>query len=249
MQKLPKGLLLGFLAVMLASIPAMAEGVIVNPTKLSEEFWQDVLGDLLLIGVPFLLAAIYMLVRYTAKSPGQVGDPVKLGVAAQWAWVLIPVSLFLTDDLLLFGKGWTLWSAWRVVPQNAVEVKVTGHQWFFEFDYGNGVTDQDLVVEVGKPVVLRLTSEDVIHSFGLTDYRVKEDLVPGRINYLWFYPDAPKETFVNCMEYCGTGHAQMHASVRALPKAEYDQWLGKHKSAAAGALKFASQSLDGTASK
>jgi cytochrome c oxidase subunit II len=249
MQKLPKRLMLGLPAVMLSSIPAMAEGTVVNPTKLWEETWTEFRYDLLTIGTVLGLAAIYMFIRYTARSPGQVGEPVKLSPAAAWAWVLIPATLMMTDDMLLFGKGWTLFNVERVVPQNAVEVKVTGHQWFFEFDYGNGVTDQELVVEVGKPVVLRMTSEDVIHSFGLTEYRIKEDVVPGRITYMWFYPDAPKETHVNCMEYCGTGHAQMAASVRALPKAEFDQWVGKHKSASAGDLEFASQTLDGTASK
>jgi len=260
MQKLPKGLLLSFLPVTLASGAAMAAEdwvvtptgathPIVDPTKLWYATWHELLPDLAVIGIVFGLAALYLFVRYRAKSPGQVGEPVKLSAAAAWAWILIPSAIFLADDLLFFSKGWTLWNVWRVVPQDAVEVKVTGHQWYFDFDYGNGVTDQDLVVEVGKPVVLRLASDDVIHSFGLTDYKVKEDLVPGRINYLWFYPDAPRETFVNCMEYCGTGHAQMHASVRAVPKAEYDEWLGKHKSAAAGALQFASQSPDVTASK
>ena len=89
----------------------------------------------------------------------------------------------------------------------------------------------------------------MIHSFGLIEYKIKEDLVPGRITYLYFYPDEPKETHVNCMEYCGTGHAQMSTPVRALPKAEFDQWVAKHKSASAGDLKFASQTVDGTASK
>lgn len=249
MQRLPKGLLLGLPAVMLSSIPAMAEGAIVNPTKLWEETWTEFRYDIITIGVIFGVAAIYMFIRYTAKSPDQVGEPVKLSAAGAWAWVLIPCTLFLADDMLLFGKGWTLFNAERVVPPNAVEVKVTGHQWYFDFDYGNGITDQELVVEVGKPVVLRMTSEDVIHSFGLTEYRIKEDLVPGRITYLYFYPDAPKETHVNCMEYCGTGHAQMATPVRALPKEEYEAWIAKHKSAAAGALKFASRALDGTAGK
>ncbi len=250
MHKWSKKLLLGSLALAAASLPAMAaEKAIVSPTHLWNEIWTEVLYDLLLIGVPFGIAAIYFLIRYRAKSPGQVGEAVNLSAAASWGWILVPCALFLADDLLLFAKGWTLWNVQRVVPANAVEVKVTGHQWFFDFDYGNGITDQELVVEVGKPVVLRMTSDDVIHSFGLTEYRLKEDLIPGRITYLWFYPDAPKATQVDCMEYCGTGHAQMSTPVKALPTAEYQAWLGKHKSASAGALQFASQSPDGTASK
>ncbi len=250
MNTWPKRLLLGSLALAASAVPALAaEGKIISPTHLWNEIWLEVLYDLLLIGIPFGLAAIYMMIRYRAKSPDQVGEPVRLGTAAQWGWILIPCALFLADDLLLFGKGWTLWNVQRIVPKNAVEVKVTGRQWYFEFDYGNGVTGSELVVEVGKPVVLRMTADDVIHSFGLTEYRLKEDLIPGRITYLWFYPDEPKETKVDCVEFCGTGHSQMVATVRALPKAEFEQWLAKQKSAAAGSLKFASQSLDGTAGK
>jgi cytochrome c oxidase subunit II len=250
MHKWPNRLLLGSAALLTASLPAMAaESKIISPTHLWNEIWTEVLYDLLLIGIPFGVAALYMMIRYRAKSPGQVGEAVNLSAAATWGWIIVPCALFLADDLLLFGKGWTLWNVQRVVPANAVEVKVTGHQWFFEFDYGKGITDQELVVEVGKPVVLRMTSEDVIHSFGLTEYRLKEDLIPGRITYLWFYPDEPKVTQVDCMEFCGTGHSQMATTVRALPKAEFDQWLGKHKSASTGALQFASQSPDVTASK
>jgi cytochrome c oxidase subunit II len=249
MRKLRNRLVLGSLALLPGSLPALAaESKILSPTHMWNEIWTEVLYDLLLIGVPFGLAALYMMIRYRAKSPGQVGEAVNLSPAAVWGWILIPCALFLADDLLLFGKGWTLWNVQRVVPQNAVEVKVTGHQWYFDFDYGNGVTDSELVVEVGKPVVLRMASDDVIHSFGLTEYRLKEDLIPGRITYLWFLPDAPKETQVDCMEFCGTGHSQMATKVRALPTADFQAWLGKHKSASAGDLKFASQS-DGTASK
>jgi len=250
MKTWPKRLLLGSLALLSACLPAMAaQSKIVGPTALWNETWPEFVYDLLLIGVPFALAAAYMMIRYRAKSPGQVGEPVRLNAAAQWGWVLIPCALFLADDLLLFGKGWTLWNVQRVVPQNAVEVKVTGHQWYFDFDYGNGVSDTELVVEVGKPVVLRMTSNDVIHSFGMVDYRLKEDLIPGRVTYLWFYPDKPNVTQVTCMEFCGTGHSQMATPVRALPKDEYEHWLAKHKSAAAGSLKFASQSLDGKAAR
>jgi cytochrome c oxidase subunit II len=248
MHKWPKRLLLSSLALPLASLPAIAAEKIISPTHLWNEIWGEVLYDLLLIGVPFALAAIYMMIRYRAKSPDQVGEAVNLSPAAVWGWILIPCALFLADDLLLFGKGWTLWNVQRIVPANAVEVKVSASQWFFEFDYGKGVTDSELVVEVGKPVVLRMTATDVIHSFGMTEYRLKEDLIPGRITYLWFYPDKPLVTEVDCMEFCGTGHSQMATKVKALPTAEYQAWLGKHKSASAGDLKFASQP-DGTASK
>ncbi len=92
--------------------------------------------------IVFGLIAIYLLIRYRAKSPDQVGEPVQSEQRAMWAWALIPAALFMADDFLLAGKGWTLWNIQRTVPSNALEVKVTGIQWSFEFDYGNGVTDR-----------------------------------------------------------------------------------------------------------
>ncbi len=180
---------------------------------------------------------------YTAKSPGQVGEAVKLSPAAAWAWVLIPVSIFMADDMLLFGKGWTLFNAERVVPQNAVEVKVTGHQWFFEFDYGNGVTDQELVVEVGKPVVLRMTSEDVIHSFGLIQYKIKEDVVLGaspisgscrmrrlrRMSTAWNIAEPAMRRWLQRSRHCQR-QSSMHGH-------------SKHKSASAGRIEIRKSNL------
>lgn len=83
------------------------------------------------------------------------------------------------------------------------------------------------MVPVGRPVVLRMTSLDVVHSFGLVKYRVKEDVMPGRITYIWFYPKEAAKTFVTCVEYCGTNHANMYAPVQAVPPEEFEQWLKK----------------------
>ncbi|MGD0640098.1 MAG: hypothetical protein ABSC22_05060 [Roseiarcus sp.] len=202
---------------------------IISPTVAWKETWSEVLTDITVIGVVFAAIAIYLLIKYRATSPNAVGTATKLSLDKAIAWALVPAALFMADDFMLAAKGWTLWNIQRTVPANALEVTVTASQWSFEFDYGNGVKDDTLVVPVGQPVVLRLVSTDVIHSFGLVDYRLKEDLVPGRVNHLWFYPDKPLETFVTCMEFCGDGHARMNATVKAVPKADFDAWLASHK--------------------
>jgi cytochrome c oxidase subunit II len=170
---------------------------------------------------------VYLLIRYRAKSPDEVGTakPMTLGLAL--AWTLVPSAIFMADDFLLAAKGWTLWSVQRTVPKGAMEINVTGNQWFFDYDYGNGITDTELTVPVGKPIVLRMTSNDVIHSFGLIDYRLKEDIMPGRITYIWFYPDKPLETKVVCVEFCGNSHSEMTNAVHAVSQAEYDAWMAK----------------------
>lgn len=229
MRKLPKALA-GLLAVPMLAGPALAAEKIISPTDAWNKTWDHILVDLWVIGIVFGLIAVYFLIRYRAKSPDQVGEPVNLTPAQMWAWALIPAAIFMADDFFLSAKGWTLWNIQRTVPSNALEVKVNAMQWSFEFDYGDGVTSTDeMVVPVGQPVALRMTATDVIHSFGIAEYRLKEDMMPGRVTYLWFYPDKPLVSQVVCMEFCGTAHAQMTTPVKAVPKPEFDAWVAKHR--------------------
>ncbi len=237
-RKLESGLLAGlagFAAVLSragSSLAAEEKHGIISPTIAWNETWHEVLTDLFIIGGVFAVVAIYLLIKYRAKDPGAVGEGYSMNLDRALAWALVPAALFMADDFLLSAKGWSLWNIQRTVPANALEVNVTASQWAFEFNYGNGIVDSDLIVPVGQPIVLRMTATDVIHSFGLTEYRLKEDLLPGRFTHLWFYPDKPIETFVTCVEFCGDAHAQMHSAVKAVPKAEYDAWLaGKAKKA------------------
>lgn len=204
---------------------ATGEKRIQNPATAWNHTWDEVLWDLWIIGIIFAIVAVYLLVKYRAKSPNAVGTAQPLNLDKALAWSLVPAALFMADDFLLAAKGWSLWNIQRQVPAGAMEVKVTGNQWYFEYEYENGVKDTELVVPVGRPIVLRMTSNDVIHSFGLNDFRVKEDVMPGRITYLWFYPEQPVESKVVCVEFCGMSHSQMTNAVRAIDKAEFDKWL------------------------
>lgn len=205
----------------------VAKGAIKNPAHEWNVVWDEVLWDLWIVGGIFAIVAVWMLIRFRARSPDDVGTAPPLNLDKALAWSLVPAALFMADDFLLAAKGWSLWNIQRTVPAGAMEIKVTGNQWFFEYDYGNGVTDTDLVVPVGKPVVLRMTSNDVIHSFGLTEYRVKEDMMPGRITYIWFYPEKPLQSNVVCVEFCGNSHSEMTNAVKAVARADYDAWMTK----------------------
>ena len=230
-----------------ASAWASGDGAIPNPTTSWNATWNEVLLELWAIGILFGVAAIYLLIRYRAKSPDDVGTAKKLTMGQALAWSLVPAALFLAVDFLLAGKGWSLWNIQRTVPENAMEIRVTASQWAFTYEYPNGVEissterdedadlfsqeimDGDMVVPVGQPIVLRMTADDVIHSFGLTDYRLKEDIMPGRVTYLWFIPTDPLVSKVVCVEFCGTNHAQMFNRVVAVPQGKYDAWLAVKK--------------------
>ncbi len=201
------------------ALPAFAsgEGVkVADPAHGWDELWEHVLVELFVLGGVF---------KYRADSITEVGKGPALSRAQLFGWALIPAFVFMADDFYLAAKGWTLWNTYRTVPPEALEVKVTGQMWSWSFEYGNGASSDILNVPAGRPVVLRMTSNDVIHSFFLPQYRVKEDVMPGRVTYLWFYPKEAGKTFVTCTEFCGAQHAEMNTDVVALPPDEFNNWL------------------------
>ena len=203
------------------------------PDQSWERLWDTVILDITVIGVIMTVMAVWFLWRYRATSPDQVGTAKKLTTVQSIAFALIPASIFMADDFYLAANGWTVWNDYRRVPDNAMEVKVTGYQWYFEYEYPGGVLveadmDTPIMIPVGQPVVFRMTSEDVIHSFGIPKYRVKEDVMPGRQTYVWVNPvDAQTNGVVQCAEFCGEAHSQMANPIHAVPQAQYNAWIAK----------------------
>lgn len=219
-----RSLLIALPALALSASPAFASPG-PNPAVGWDDLWFHVLVDIFAIGIVFAIGAVYMMVRYRSRGPGEVGRAPRLTRGQALAWALVPTAIFVADDFYLAGKGWSLFEVYRNPPADAMEVKVTGYQWYWEFDYGNGVVKQELKVPVGKAVVLRMIGSDVVHSFALTDFRVKEDVMPGRVTYLWFRADKPIKTQVTCTMYCGLNHSRMFAPVEAVPPEQFHAWL------------------------
>lgn len=114
----------------------------------------------------------------------------------------------------------------RVAPERSLEVYVTAKQWMWKFAYPTeGRNVSALYVPAGRPVKLILTSRDVIHSFYVPDFRIKQDVIPGRYTTVWFEAKEPGVHEILCTEYCGTGHSQMRGQVVALSAGDYDRWL------------------------
>jgi cytochrome c oxidase subunit II len=227
-----KPALYAFLSMIL-TVPAFAEDAYPrNPAAGWDHLWKEIIIDITVIGIIFAVAAIVMIWKYRAKNDDEVGTAPKLSKAAAIAWILIPASIFMADDFFLSAKGWTLWNDYRRIPDEAMEVRVTANQWFWEFDYGDEILTEELVVPLGKPVVLRMTSADVLHSFYIPEYRVKEDVMPGRVTYIWFNPIKEGEYVHTCVEYCGTAHAEMSTIVRVVSAEDYEAWLAERKAEA-----------------
>ena len=132
---------------------------------------------------------------------------------------------------LLFVIWWSIgirqYLELRVAPPGALEIYVTAKQWMWKFAYPEaGRTISVLYVPAGRPVKLILTSRDVIHSFYVPDFRIKQDAIPGRYTTEWFEAKAPGVYEILCTEYCGTGHSMMRGQVVALDPGDFDRWLG-----------------------
>jgi cytochrome c oxidase subunit 2 len=143
-----------------------------------------------------------------------------------WLEVIAVVGLF-----ALFVLWWALgtrkYVALRVSPANTMDVYVTAKQWMWKFAYPEGNHSiAALYVPAGRPVKLIMTSRDVIHSFYVPDFRIKQDVIPGRYTTVWFEATAPGTYQILCTEYCGTGHSIMRGEVIALDPGDFERWLG-----------------------
>ncbi len=196
-----------------------------DPARGWDHLWNEMLLDITIIGVAFAAMTIYFMIRYRRRSPEQEGDPPQLSRLAVVGWAIIPAFVFMADDFFLAAKSWELWQDYRSVPTDRLEVRLESVMWSWNYTYPNGVkTYNELRVPAGKPVMLRMTSKDVVHSHFIPDFRVKEDSMPGRITYLWFHPKEPGEHVVTCAEYCGLLHSRMAGKVIVMPPDEFQKW-------------------------
>lgn len=136
-------------------------------------------------------------------------------------WTGIPLIIV----LVMFWFGWMGFRPMREVPEDAMTIKAIGRMWVWEFDYGDGKICDSLVVPLNKPVKLDLIAEDVNHSLFIPAFRVKEDVVPGYDNYLWFTATNVGTYDLYCTEYCGTLHWDMVTKTVVVPEEEFDNWL------------------------
>lgn len=241
-----KNLLIGGLtSLMLPLIPGVASAAPdilplerdfgMTPHEHYDQLLGEILMDITILGVVFSLVALYMMIVYKRKNKDDVGKQPKLSTQAQLGWLIIPSMLFLGEDLYMFAAAWDLHDHYRKVPENSYEVKLTGQLWSWSYEYPNGVqTMNELVVPQGKPVLLRMTSSDVVHSHYMQKYRVTEDLMPGRVTYQWFMPDEIGESVVTCREYCGLLHSGMYGTVKVVSQADFDTWMASQVSAMNG---------------
>ncbi len=162
---------------------------------------------------------VYFVIRYHRKRNPRA-ENIEGSTWLEILWTIVPTILVLT----MFYYGLKGFQSLKKIPEDAMKVKVTARQWSWLFEYENGLKTSELRVPVGKPIALALTSQDVIHSFYIPSFKVKQDAVPGMTNHLWFKPIETGTYDVLCAEYCGLQHSYMLTKVIVLPEEEFKKW-------------------------
>jgi cytochrome c oxidase subunit 2 len=212
-----------------------------DPLSKPAEMIHDASIITLLICAVIFLIVTGMLVYVTFKfrSRGAVDDrkePPQIYGSSQieLAWTVIPILI--TVVLILITTRTIGEIQDHKVPENALHIRVIGHQWWWEIHYqkpgatkDQWVTDFTIANEIHVPVNIHteitLESADVLHSFWVAQLNGKTDLIPGLKNRTWIEPRATGVYFGNCAEYCGTQHANMQLKVFVQTQADFDKWM------------------------
>jgi cytochrome c oxidase subunit II len=173
--------------------------------------------------VAIFLAIVCLAIKYRRGRPKDRPrpEPEQLWML-EIAWIIIPLAL----TMVMFFWGAFLYYDIRKIPDDAIELQVVGKQWMWKIYHPQGRSEiNELHIPIGRPIRLRMISDDVIHSFYIPAFRTKMDVLPGRYTMQWFEATQPGEYDLFCAEYCGTEHAGMRGRVIAMNPADYAQWL------------------------
>lgn len=188
-----------------------------------DSLFSFILYGSIILFIAILIVMVYFLIRYkrsvtNLKSQGQMTHNTFLEIS----WTVIPLLLC----AVVFVWGYRGFLDISTAPDDAMEVKVVAQKWSWQFNYPSGkISPSHLVVPVGQPVKLVMSSKDVLHSFYLPNFRVKRDVIPNRYTTVWFTGERLGTFQIFCTEYCGDGHSAMLAQVHVVEPDEYEKWI------------------------
>lgn len=168
------------------------------------------------------LPIIYFSVRYRRGASVDRSQPSSGSNLLESGWTLFPLVI----SLGFFTWGAVVYYHLERPPRDSLEVQVVAKQWMWKLQHAEGKKEiNELHVPLGRAVTLTMTSQDVIHSFFVPAFRVKQDVVPGKYTTEWFRPTRLGEYHLFCAEYCGTNHSRMVGRVEVMEPADYERWL------------------------
>jgi cytochrome c oxidase subunit II len=181
-------------------------------------FLLIVTGMMTLLVFSFLL---YFAARYRYRK-GVRAEQIEGSTPLEITWSVIPFLVF----MVIFAWGALVYFKERTPPSDATEVYVVAKQWMWKLEHAEGQREiNQLHVPVGRDVKLIMTSQDVIHSFYIPAFRIKQDVLPGRYTVEWFRATKPGVYHLFCAEYCGTQHSGMVGDIVVQEPAQYEAWM------------------------
>ena len=181
---------------------------------------------------------IYFAIRYRKQKGAEAVETpdIRGNFLLETVWILIPSLVVVA----FFYYGYIVFRDIQTPPPGATDIHAVSRQWLFEFRYPDGRKSiNELRVPAGSPVKLILSSDDVIHSFYIPAYRLKQDMVPGRYTTLYLHPDKAGTYDILCAEYCGVAHSTMRAELIVMEPGAYAAW--RETQAAPAGLSLAEQ--------
>lgn len=196
------------------------------------------IGFVFLIGIT--AAMIYFAVKYR-RSKAKTVSNIHGNAWLEIIWTVIPTLIVMG----MFYYGYMGYTLMKTIPEGAMEVKVTGRMWSWSFEYPNGAVTDRLVLPINKPAKMVITSVDVLHSFYIPAFRIKEDAVPGKMTYMGFVPTKEGEYDIQCAEYCGLRHSYMLSKVKVVSDDDYQKWLASQAVAGSSMEKLSGETVMG----
>lgn len=173
---------------------------------------------------------VYSILVFRRRQAAERGAAFRTHALLQWGWIVVTTLLVLAaaiDAAIVLEK---VFNPRVAAAQPEMEIKVTASQWAWLFEYpGHGVRSGELVVEQNRPVLLRLTSRDVVHSLFVPEFRMKFDALPGMETQMRVLPTAVGQYRALCAEACGLAHTAMAAPVRVVTANEFQAWVAEQR--------------------
>jgi cytochrome c oxidase subunit II len=167
------------------------------------------------------IAVIYFAARYRRRR-GVLAEQIEGSIPLELTWSIIPFMVF----MVIFIWGAVVYFKGRTPPRDSTEVYVVAKQWMWKLEHAEGQREiNELHVPVGRDVKLIMTSQDVIHSFFVPAFRMKQDVLPGRYTTAWFHATKPGVYHLFCSQYCGTQHSGMIGDIVVMDPAQYEAWM------------------------
>ena len=201
------------------------------PTELTQmshrvdSLFYVILGVVTFFFVLVEILLVTFLIKYRRTKKNQVGANIHGNTKLEVIWTLVPAVILVFMGVMSVKYVY----AEQTPPPKPYVIDVTGHEWWWEFKYPNGVdTHNDLRVPAGTPVLFRITSGDVIHGFYIPAVRIQQDALPGRLTEFYMTAETKYigQTFpVPCDQFCGAGHPDMIAHMTVMSEPNFNNWL------------------------